>query len=133
MRRISKVEDWDFEDSKLEKFHEIESYLHISNFVVYILEFKDVFIQTDPDDDGYKDDVFDYITDFLIKTQLSIDLPKVSRILIENDFHKQFIGVLEANDFEVDDFETRQKFETEAATHHDLVFYTPTTRKKFIK
>mmetsp|Transcript_27176 Transcript_27176/g.41357 ORF Transcript_27176/g.41357 Transcript_27176/m.41357 type:complete len:114 (-) Transcript_27176:2808-3149(-) len=112
------------------KYHEVEKHLNISDFLKYILEFQETFITTDPRMPEFNDELFDKITDFLIKTQFSIDLNKVSRILIDHHFHKQFIGVLEANDIEIDDFETRQKFlQQKDDKHESLSFYTPSIRK----
>jgi len=51
-----------------------------------MLEFKELF--TKQESESPEDELFDFITDFLIKTQMSADLAKISRLLIDHSFHK---------------------------------------------
>ena len=75
-----------------------------------------------------------YITSFLVKMQEHLDLKQVSRMILQNLFHKQFISLMLANDFEVDSFEQREKWiKNMEKAKLDTTFYSSEVRAEFIQ
>ena len=110
----------------------IEQYLHVSDFMGYIFDNADKFVaDCEPGSPEFKSRIFDSISNLLIKVQSVVDMDKVSRIILEKSFHKQFIDLFVKNDIEGDDFEARQFLAN--GSDANLSFFTRYSRQKFLK